>query len=201
MATGFPDRGSLPVARLRAHTVSPLSTMSSTVRTKSRMLLRASRIWSFSISGPGTSVLARYSCSDSVVAQISSATLRSPWQNPRSIILRNNCTLSEAKLLIFPHKFARHRRATVQHLLIRVMSPNSEIGQKRQCGFAAGCLLCPRYCCKSRKSNNPKNLAKADLWTSLQLHSFSKPPGRSVVDFGRSDTVPHVTTRKTHQRF
>src|SRR3977135_4225294 len=28
--------------------------------------------------------------------------------------------------------------------------------------------LC-RYCCKSRKSNNPKNLAKVDLWASLRL--------------------------------
>ena len=32
-----------------------------------------------------------------------------------------------------------------------------------------------RYCCKSRKSNNPKNLAKVDLWdfsaaASLQRH-------------------------------
>ena len=26
-----------------------------------------------------------------------------------------------------------------------------------------------RYCCKSRKSNNPKNLAKVDLWTSAAL--------------------------------
>jgi hypothetical protein len=30
-----------------------------------------------------------------------------------------------------------------------------------------------RLCCKSRKSNNPKNLAKADPWTSLRLRSFS----------------------------
>jgi hypothetical protein len=43
--------------------------------------------------------------------------------------------------------------------------------------------LC-RYCCKSRKSNNPKNLAKADLWTSLLLRCFSTPLWRSVTDFG-----------------
>src|SRR4051812_4860830 len=30
-----------------------------------------------------------------------------------------------------------------------------------------------RYCCKSRKSNNPKNLAKVDLWTSLLLPRYS----------------------------
>jgi hypothetical protein len=41
-----------------------------------------------------------------------------------------------------------------------------------------------RYCCKSRKSNNPKNLAKADLWTSLLLRRFSTPLRRSVIDFG-----------------
>ena len=39
-------------------------------RIKSLMLLRASRIWSFNISGPGTSVLARYSCSDSLVSHL-----------------------------------------------------------------------------------------------------------------------------------
>jgi hypothetical protein len=32
-----------------------------------------------------------------------------------------------------------------------------------------------RYCSKSRKSNNPKNLAKVDLWTSLLLRRFSTP--------------------------
>src|ERR1700720_3544218 len=32
-----------------------------------------------------------------------------------------------------------------------------------------------RYCCKSRKSNNPKNLAKVDLRSSLLLHRLSAP--------------------------
>jgi hypothetical protein len=41
-----------------------------------------------------------------------------------------------------------------------------------------------RYCCKSRKSNNPKNLAKVDLWTSLPLRRFSTPLRRRVIDFG-----------------
>ena len=40
-----------------------------------------------------------------------------------------------------------------------------------------------RFCCKSRKSNNPKNLAKVDLWTSLPLRRFSTPLPRSVIDF------------------
>ena len=37
-------------------------------------------------------------------------------------------------------------------------------------------------CCKSRKSNNPKNLAKVELWTSLLLRRFSAPLRRSVID-------------------
>jgi hypothetical protein len=41
-----------------------------------------------------------------------------------------------------------------------------------------------RYCCKSRKSNNPKNLAKVDLRTSLLLRRLSAPLQRSVIDFG-----------------
>src|SRR6478672_2538970 len=54
-------------------------------------------------------------------------------------------------------------------------------------------------CCKSRKSNHPKNLAKVDLWTFLLLRRFSTPLRRSVVDFGRNDIVPHVAAGKTHQ--
>src|SRR3979411_217372 len=41
-------------------------------------------------------------------------------------------------------------------------------------GYRATSVSC-RYCCKSRKSNNPKNLAKVDLWTSLPLRRFSTP--------------------------
>jgi hypothetical protein len=41
-----------------------------------------------------------------------------------------------------------------------------------------------RYCCKSRKLNNPENLAKVDLWTSLPLRRFSALLRRSVIDFG-----------------
>ena len=41
-----------------------------------------------------------------------------------------------------------------------------------------------RYCCKSRKLNDPKNLAKVDLWTFLLLLCFSSPLRRSVIDFG-----------------
>src|SRR5512132_3171817 len=55
-------------------------------------------------------------------------------------------------------------------------------------------------CCKSRKSNDPKNLANADFWTSLLLRRYSASLRRSVVDFGRIDMVPHVAARKTHQQ-
>jgi hypothetical protein len=41
-----------------------------------------------------------------------------------------------------------------------------------------------RYCCESRKSSDPENLAKVDLWTSPQLRRFSTPLRRFVIDFG-----------------
>jgi hypothetical protein len=62
------------------------------------------------------------------------------------------------------------------------------------------CPLFKGYCCKSRKSNNPKNLAKVDLRTSLLLRRFSTPLRRSVINFGSTDMVPHIAERKTHQR-
>jgi hypothetical protein len=73
-------------------------------------------------------------------------------------------------------------------------------GQKRKLARLNGCPVYPRYCCKSRKSNDPKNLAKVDFWTSLLLRRYSAPLRRSVVDFGRIDMVPHVAARKTHQQ-
>src|ERR1700675_1838811 len=57
-----------------------------------------------------------------------------------------------------------------------------------------------RFCCKSRKSNDPKNLAKVELWTSPLLLRFSMTLPRSKIDFGRNDMVPHVAARKTRQR-
>ena len=41
-----------------------------------------------------------------------------------------------------------------------------------------------RYCCKSPKSNKPKNLAKVDLRTTLSLRRFSTPLRGRVIDFG-----------------
>src|SRR5882724_11063893 len=57
-----------------------------------------------------------------------------------------------------------------------------------------------RFCCKSRKSNNPENLAKVDLWASLRLRRSAAPLRRSVVVFVRNDVVPHIAACETHQR-
>jgi hypothetical protein len=56
--------------------------------------------------------------------------------------------------------------------------------QQRTSLNSVGMSVRCRYCCKSRKSNNPKSLAKADLWTSLLLRRFSTPLRRPVIDFG-----------------
>src|SRR5947199_232361 len=40
-----------------------------------------------------------------------------------------------------------------------------------------------RVCCKSRKSNNPENPAKVDVWTSLLLRRFSALLRSSVIRF------------------
>jgi hypothetical protein len=40
-----------------------------------------------------------------------------------------------------------------------------------------------RYCCKSRKSDNPKNLAKSRSLDFLLLRRFSTPLRRSMIDF------------------
>lgn len=57
-----------------------------------------------------------------------------------------------------------------------------------------------RYCCKSRKSNNHKNLAKVNLKTSPLPHWLSVRLRTSVIDFGSIDMVPHIAARKMHQR-
>jgi hypothetical protein len=57
-----------------------------------------------------------------------------------------------------------------------------------------------RYCCKSRKSNNTENLAKADFQTPLPRQRAVAPMRRSVVVFVRNNEVPHIATYETHQR-
>src|SRR5258706_11758265 len=93
----------------------------------------------------------------------------------------------------------------------RVDVKSATIGSKRTVDIEVGCSFlasarlgsmsaCGRFCCKSRKSNNPKNLAKVDLWASLRLRRSLAPLRRSVIDFGRNDMVPYVAVRKTHRR-
>src|SRR5258708_2511278 len=57
-----------------------------------------------------------------------------------------------------------------------------------------------RFCCKSRKSNNAENLAKAIFEAAPPLQSAVAPIRRSVVVFLRNDEVPRVERRETHQR-
>jgi hypothetical protein len=57
-----------------------------------------------------------------------------------------------------------------------------------------------RYCCKSPRSNKPKNLAKVDLRTTLSLRRFSTPLRRRVIDFALNDMVPHLAACEAHQR-
>src|SRR5215210_3738560 len=72
--------------------------------------------------------------------------------------------------------------------------------RQRTCSVGTAMSELCRFCCKSRKSNNPKNFARVDLWTSLLLHRFSAPLRRFVIDFGSTHMVPHIAARKTHQR-
>ena len=58
------------------------------------------------------------------------------------------------------------------------------------CGTSEKCL----YCCKSPKPNKPENLAEVDLRTTLSLRRLSTPLRRRVIDFGRHDMVPHLTS-------
>ena len=56
--------------------------------------------------------------------------------------------------------------------------------RKRTSTPAAGMSVKCRYCCKSRKLHDPKNLAKVDFWTFPLLHRLSTPLRRSAIDFG-----------------
>ncbi len=57
-----------------------------------------------------------------------------------------------------------------------------------------------RFCCKSRKSNDPENLAKGDFQRAVTSRSVVTPLRRSVVVFPRNDLVPHIVTCNTRQR-
>src|SRR5438034_5373780 len=57
-----------------------------------------------------------------------------------------------------------------------------------------------RFCCKSRKSNEPENLAKGDFQRAVTSRSVVTPLRRSVVVFPRNDLVPHIVACNTRQR-
>ena len=54
-----------------------------------------------------------------------------------------------------------------------------------------------RLCCKSRKLNDPENLAKGDFQRAVTLRSAITPLRRSVVVFPRNDVVPLTSPRAT----
>src|SRR5258708_7424153 len=65
---------------------------------------------------------------------------------------------------------------------ICVQSPNVGFASKTEELNASRCFpLCPRYCCKSRKSNDTENLAKADFWPAPPLQYSAALVGSSVV--------------------
>src|ERR1700679_1496837 len=57
-----------------------------------------------------------------------------------------------------------------------------------------------RYCCKSRKSKDDENLANVDFLPTPPLQYSVAPIRSSVIVFARSDVVPHIAARETHQR-
>jgi hypothetical protein len=54
-------------------------------------------------------------------------------------------------------------------------------------------------CCKSRKSNDVKNLAKVDFWPTWPLQYSVTPIRSSLVVLVRNDVVPHIASSETHQ--
>jgi hypothetical protein len=95
MATALPERGSIPVALLRAQTVSLVSTTSSIVSARFFILPRASSIALSRFVAREDQSLLSYSCSRSLSPQISSATVRSPWEKPLSTIALKSFKLVE----------------------------------------------------------------------------------------------------------
>ena len=71
------------------------------------------------------------------------------------------------------------------------LSPTATCRRTRP-GAATG-----RYCCKSRKSNDAENLAKADFSTPPLLQGSVAPMRRSVVSLVRNNEVPHIATYDT----
>src|SRR4051812_9049651 len=72
------------------------------------------------------------------------------------------------------------------------------MARNRHAEVVAACPLSGGFYCKSRKLNDPRNLAKVDFCTSLLLHRLSTPGRRPVIGFGWIGTVPHIAARQTH---
>jgi hypothetical protein len=59
--------------------------------------------------------------------------------------------------------------------------------------------LISRNCCKSRKSNDVKNLAKVDFWPTWPPQYSVTPIRSSLVVLVQNDVVPHIASSETHQ--
>ena len=59
---------------------------------------------------------------------------------------------------------------------------------------------CGRLCCKSRKSDDTENLARAEFWATPPLQYSVVPIRSCVAVFSDGDKVPHISPHETHQR-
>ena len=80
------------------------------------------------------------------------------------------------------HVAADRALAAERTQIMLAHEPECEPRYPRQCAISADPGALRRYCCKSRKSSDPENLAKVDRWTSLAAVSLFKAttevPGR-----------------------
>src|SRR5207248_3016036 len=100
---------------------------------------------------------------------------------------------------IWPYRRVRADRACVQPWSPAPDDVRSR-GVKRTSRLRAPTSESDRCCRKSRKSNDAKNLANVDFWTTPPLRCSLVSIRRSVVVFLRSDVVPHVAAYETHQQ-
>jgi hypothetical protein len=57
-----------------------------------------------------------------------------------------------------------------------------------------------RYCCKSRKSTDAENLAKADFLADSAAAIISSADAKLRRRFGAKRCGPHIAAGETHQR-
>src|SRR5947208_488777 len=101
-------------------------------------------------------------------------------------------SLSDERRLHFP------MLAPLRHADHVEQCPSSEAKRKNLLSLRLSQF--DRCCRKSRKSNDAKNLANVDFWTTPPLRCSLVSIRRSVVVFLRSDVVPHVAAHETHQQ-